>query len=175
MVANTNSAKISFDAIAASDDTHVKNFKIYVADYALLSVFAALFFVVFLQFFTRYVLNDSISWTEEAARYLLIILSFAGAARCQVIGSHIVLEFLDRYFGRALPIIQVFALVCTLFLFALFIWSAWELIERTSFQKMVSLPFPKYYLYAVLIVLAGVNALIIGGQIYSRVNDLIRR
>lgn len=175
MVENINSTKISFDEIAAADEAHLKNFKIYTADYALLSVFAALFFVVFLQFFTRYVLNNSISWTEEAARYLLIILSFAGAARCQVVGSHIVLEFLDKYFGRALPVVQVFALVCTLFLFAMFIWSAWELIERTSFQKMVSLPFKKYYLYAVLVGLSSVNVFIIGRQIYGHLTGMIRR
>lgn len=32
--------------------------------------------VVFLQVFTRYVLNDSIGWTEEVARYLMIGLRF---------------------------------------------------------------------------------------------------
>ena len=34
--------------------------------------------IVFLQFFTRYVLNDSFGWTEEAARYFLIGTTFVG-------------------------------------------------------------------------------------------------
>ncbi|MBO9398800.1 TRAP transporter small permease [Shimia sp. R9_2] len=166
--------EIDFDALAQEDELHFKNFKISIADYPLLALFAALFCVVFLQFFTRYVLNDSIAWTEEAARYLLILLSFCGAIRCQVMGSHIALEFVDKYYGRHLKWVHLFALLASFALFSTILWSAWELIQRTSFQQMVSLPFPKYYLYAGVMALAGINALIIILQIFTRLKSATR-
>lgn len=161
---------IDFDAIAAEDDAHFASFKVHAGDFVLLGLFAALFGVVFLQFFTRYVLNDSVAWTEEAARYLLILLSFAGAIRCQVVGSHIALEFVDKYYGRALGVIHLFALSASFVLFAVVGWSAWELIERTSFQQMVSLPFPKYYLHAAVMALVLCNLLVIGWQVIRRLS-----
>ena len=57
-------------------------------------VFWVLFAVVFLQFYTRYVLNSSLGWTEEIARYLLIAVTFIGAMTAMRKGSHIAVEAL---------------------------------------------------------------------------------
>src|SRR6266702_1925867 len=40
-------------------------------DWLAFVIFWSLAFIVFLQFFTRYVLNDSLAWTEEIARSAL--------------------------------------------------------------------------------------------------------
>lgn len=172
MTAETHPPEIDFDALAAEDEAHFRDFKITLGDYGLLLIFALLFGVVFLQFFTRYVLNDSIAWTEEAARYLLILLGFAGAVRCQAVGSHIVLEFVDKYYGRRLGLVHLFALAATFVLFAVIAWSAYELIQRTSFQQMVSLPFPKYYLHSLVMALVGLNLVVVVIQFVRRLNNL---
>ena len=62
-----------------------------------LVLFWALGAVVFHQFFTRYVLNDSAAWTEEIARYLLIGTVFVGAAIGVAKNNHIQVDFLYRY------------------------------------------------------------------------------
>lgn len=59
----------------------------------------ALFIIVGLQFFTRYVLNDSLGWTEEIARVLLIILTYVGAVVCARNRSHIRVDLVLEYFS----------------------------------------------------------------------------
>lgn len=62
-----------------------------------LGLFWALGGVVFVQFITRYVLNDSASWTEEIARYLLIGTVFVGATIGVAKNNHIQVDLLYRY------------------------------------------------------------------------------
>ena len=52
---------------------------------------------MFYQFFTRYALNNSASWTEEIARYLLIGTVFVGAAIGVAKNNHIQVDLLYRW------------------------------------------------------------------------------
>jgi TRAP-type transport system small permease protein len=62
-----------------------------------LGLFWVLGAVVFTQFFTRYVLNNSASWTEEIARYLLVGAVFVGAGIGVAKNNHIQVDLLYRY------------------------------------------------------------------------------
>jgi TRAP-type C4-dicarboxylate transport system permease small subunit len=68
--------------------------------WAALALFWILGGVVFYQFFTRYALNDSASWTEEIARYLLIGVVFVGASIGVAKNNHIQVDFLYRYLPK---------------------------------------------------------------------------
>ena len=61
-------------------------------DAPALILFGLLATVVLLQFLTRYVLDDSLAWTEEIARYLLIGTAYAGSVTALRKGAHIFLE-----------------------------------------------------------------------------------
>jgi TRAP-type transport system small permease protein len=65
-------------------------------------IFWTLGSIVFYQFFTRYVLNNSASWTEEIARYFLIGLVFMGAAIGVGKNNHIQVDFFYRFMGKGL-------------------------------------------------------------------------
>src|SRR3954468_18602159 len=51
---------------------------------------------VFYQFFTRYALNNSASWTEEIARYLLICMVFVGVSAAVRTSRHIHVDLVYR-------------------------------------------------------------------------------
>ena len=68
----------------------------YLEDWLAFAIFWGLAFIVFLQFFTRYVLNDSLSWTEEIARYGLMWIVFIGGAMVTRRNTHIAVELLSN-------------------------------------------------------------------------------
>ena len=67
-----------------------------------LGFFWLLALTVFYQFVTRYVMNDSASWTEEIARYLLIAVVFVGATIGVAKNSQIQVDFFYRHMPAAL-------------------------------------------------------------------------
>lgn len=116
-------------------------------DGVVLVLFWLLAGVVFLQFFTRYVLNDSVAWTEEIARFLLIGVTFIGSIMATRKQSHIAVEFVYRWIPRTGRKIAQFLIdaVTTSFFVVLAILSG-QIAGRTR-QLMVSIELPKSTVY----------------------------
>jgi TRAP-type C4-dicarboxylate transport system permease small subunit len=100
----------SAEALVASfaeADHHTADLSGYgVEDWICLGFFWIMAGLVFLQFFSRYVLNDSFAWTEELAVYCLMPVVFIGASMCVRRVRHIQVNLVYRYLpapaGRAL-------------------------------------------------------------------------
>jgi TRAP-type transport system small permease protein len=116
-------------------------------DGLVLCLFWALAVVVFLQFFTRYVLNSSLGWTEEIARYLLIVVTFLGSAMAVRKRSHIAIEFFYRYFGPTGRHRLALAVdtICLLF-YLVAAWITGSLALKTR-QLMTSIDLSKSLIY----------------------------
>ena len=96
--------------------------------------------LVFTQFFSRYALNDSISWTEEVARYLLIILTFIGSAGAVRRGTHIRVEALEMALPpRARRVLWAFQDLCRLAFWGFGAWISVDLADRMGVMPMDSL------------------------------------
>ena len=123
-------------------------------DYVVFVIFWLLSGVVFAQFFSRYVLNSSIFWTEELARYLLICVAFLGSVMAVRKNSHIFVEFFYRYIPRWLGRVLVTLVdLIRLFFFGMGAYLTWRLIPLMQNQRMASIDIPMSYMYYV--VLAG--------------------
>ncbi|WP_282025425.1 TRAP transporter small permease [Limimaricola cinnabarinus] len=116
-------------------------------DALVMVIFWTLAFVVFLQFFTRYVLNDSLGWTEEIARFLLIAVTFTGSVMAVRKSAHIAVEFLYRWVPRPLRrIAQALIDLVSISFYATLAYLSGQLAGRTR-QMKVSIDVPKSVVY----------------------------
>ena len=98
--------------------------------------------------FCRYVLNSSLSWTEELARYFMVWFAFIGMALAFKDESHINVSFIvskfPLYFRHIIKLI-VYALIL-FFLTTLFVQSI-SLLKIVSIQNSPSMQLPMIYPY----------------------------
>jgi TRAP-type C4-dicarboxylate transport system permease small subunit len=118
-------------------------------DWLALALFWTLAAVVFIQFFTRYALNDSAGWTEEIARYLLICTVFIGASISVRKNNHIQVDILYRFLpapvGRALS--TAIDVIRAAF-FGYMAWLTWVLIGKIGSSRMAIVDLPIGIVYS---------------------------
>nr|WP_306832289.1 TRAP transporter small permease [Neorhizobium huautlense] len=119
--------------------------KIYaIEDWVTLALFWAMTACVFLQFFTRYVLNDSYAWTEEIAVNCLIGVVFLGSVACVRMSRHIQVDVLYHYLPA--HVTRIMATVVDLIrigFFAYGSWLMWRYMEIVADEEMVTVQLPR--------------------------------
>ncbi|WP_274629700.1 TRAP transporter small permease [Arvimicrobium flavum] len=115
-----------------------------VEDWITMVVFWSMSACVFLQFFTRYVLNNSFAWTEEIAINCLVVVVFLGSVMCTRTVRHIHVDLLYRYLppqaGRVLALIVS---LITLGFFAYMTWLLWRYAGIVARERMVTIDLPR--------------------------------
>ena len=114
-----------------------------VEDWIAFAFFWLLAATVFLQFFTRYALNDSAGWTEEISRYLLICTVFIGATISVRKNNHIHVDFFYRLLPRAVTrVMSTFVDIVRVAFFAYAAWLTFQLMQRIGGQRMAVVDLP---------------------------------
>ena len=113
---------------------------------------------VFYQFITRYVMNNSASWTEEIARYMLIATVFTGATIGVAKNNHIQVDFFYRFMpdwlSRAMgTLVDVMRIA----FFAAATVLTGQMMDKLGSYKMTIIDLPMNIVYGV--VLAGFAAM----------------
>jgi len=151
------------EAVAAAftvEDAHVDLRQYRFEEWLALVLFWGLAGTVFLQFFTRYALNDSAGWTEEIARYLLIATVFIGATIGVRKNSHVQVDFLFHILPSAFkrPLALLVDCVRILFLGYCTVLT-WKLIDRIGSSRMSVVDLPMGIVYAFVLLGFGLMTL----------------
>jgi len=123
----------------------------YLEEYILAILLLAMAVIMGIQVFSRFVLKESLSWTEELTRYLFIWAGFLSVSYCSKRCISIKIEqFVARFSRRTKAIIKVVNHTCELAFFFYMIPFAWSYMMSAveSGQVSPALSIPMYYVQA---------------------------
>lgn len=136
-------------AHAFEDEVPGVDLRVYaVEDWLTLALFWFMALAVFLQFFTRYVLNNSFAWTEEIATNCLVVIVFMGSVMCVRLGRHIQVDLIFHFLpvGVARVAATLIDLVRTAF-FAYAAYLVWTFMSLVEGEAMTTINLPKSLVY----------------------------
>ena len=89
---------------------------------AVISCVLSIALIVSTSIFFRYVLNDSITWSEEIAKYLMVWMVFVGAPVAMVQSRHIAIEMFPNLFRPRIRAL-IFLIVNLLIVMTMAFWT----------------------------------------------------
>jgi len=125
-----------------------------VIEYSLVILMALMVFNVLWQVFTRFIMNDPSSFTDELARYLLIWLGLLGAGYVTGQKMHLAIDYLLNKTKPNVKSKLEYVINISIFLFALFamVIGGINLVSLTLYLEQISaaLQIQLGYIYIVL-------------------------
>ncbi len=141
------SAPISVDEMAHAFEDEVvevdlSNYSF--EDWLTLLVFWGMAASVFLQFFTRYALNNSLAWTEEIAANCLVVVVFLGSVMCVRQMRHIQVDLIYRFLSKRVGrVLEMVVDLINISFFAYITWLMWRYLEIVGDERMVTVDLPR--------------------------------
>jgi|SoiMethySBSTD1v2_1073268.scaffolds.fasta_scaffold32364_4 C4-dicarboxylate transporter DctM subunit len=117
--------------------------------------------IALIQVFCRYVLNNSLSWPEEMAKFAFVWFVFLGAAMVTRRSRHIVIDLLPRSLGPDMQRIHALAVrvISTCVATFLLIYGA-DLVAKSTFTSP-ALQWPYTYLYLAIPISAAISLIVL--------------
>ena len=130
--------------------------------------------VVCLQVFCRYVLQSSLDWTEEMARYMVIWSVLFGCSFAMRTGSHLELSILRNFVGdRAKKVLECISCIVCLIFSLIMIYAGMESVINIHWSEQLT---PAMHLPAWIIWMAMPGGFaLMGLQALLRCVDTLRK
>ena len=121
---------------------------------------SAIFVIIITTVITRYGFNYVLSWSEEVPRYLLIWVSFLGAAACVDLRDHIAFDYLLKRFPARLRMAVQFLINAAIFGFGfVMLLYGVQFVQAFGGDFMESIPYTNIWYYTALPVSGGLMML----------------
>lgn len=118
---------------------------------SLLVLGLAMSVIVIAQVFSRYILNHSLFWSEELARYILVWLTFLGSCVAYYRGMHPGINLIYRRLPRHLKrISKILVLLLSLVFFSVMIWYGFQFSFFVRLQTTAALSLPKWTIFSII-------------------------
>lgn len=107
--------------------------------------------IIFLQIISRILIQSSFPWTEELARFLMIWLTFLGAAFSFQYGAHIGITLITNKIPKKVAaVVQIIVCLLCVVLFSILIVQGYDLVMRSTTQVSPALGVPMNYVYTII-------------------------
>lgn len=107
--------------------------------------------IVLIQVFFRYVLNNSLVWPEETARFMMVWMTFMAAPIAFRMGSNVSLDIVQKMFkGRLYTILSALILLASLATLLLLMDRSIGMVQRGAAIDATSIPIKMTYVYICL-------------------------
>lgn len=165
-MSNQQQAPISVDEMAHAFEEEAGPVDLtpyVVEDWVTLLLFWAMAACVFLQFFTRYVLNNSFAWTEEIAANCLVVIVFLGSVMCVRMKRHIQVDFIHNLVpANVSRLLLLLVDLIVIGFFAYGSWLLWRYVAIVGNERMITVDLPRgmvFYTVLVAFVLMFLRAI----------------
>ena len=138
-------------------------------EYAVAAIFAAMCAVGLLQVFNRFVLNRSLSWSEEFQIYCHVWIVFLAIPIAYRHGAHMSVEAFRARLPRRLGIAFDYLIELLWIWFAVALaWLAWRVSEVAKLQSSPGLDLPMNWVYYSMVVGGAYLLLVVLRRIFAR-------
>ncbi|GAB6099551.1 TRAP transporter small permease [Halanaerocella petrolearia] len=141
--------------------------------YFVMAITLIIMVIVNMNVFSRYVLNDSLGWGAEAARFLFIWLTFLGAVLAYEKDEHIGLDFVvDALPEKVSHIVRVIGDLAVLFVIGILVKTGITVVQFTS-NTSPALEIPMSKVYLIIPITATFMFCLALGKLKVRIENLI--
>ncbi len=101
----------------------------------------AIFIIIVVSVFFRYVIGNAISWSEEVAKFILVYMCFIGASTVMIRGGHVGIQFFyNKARGTAKVILVIFMETIVLTTLVMLVWYGWDITLTAFPQRSTAVP-----------------------------------